>query len=167
MRAYRILAIALAAASFAQGVSAQSKSLVGTWKLVSASSTTENGRVNNSVFGDNPTGFITYTADGRMTVIISDGGRKPLSVSDRIAAATEEKAKAFSTFVAYAGRYTFTGDKVVHHVEAASIQNWVNTDLVRSASLEGDRLVLKTPPTARGGVQQRIELIWQKLNSNK
>jgi hypothetical protein len=167
MRAYRILAIALATASLTQGVLAQSKSLVGTWRLVSASSTTENGRGNSAVFGENPTGFITYTADGRMMAIISDGGRKPLSVTDRIAAATEERARAFSTFVAYAGTYTFTGDKVVHHVEAASIQNWVNTDLVRSARFDGDRLILKTPPTARGGVAQSIELVWQRLNTNQ
>jgi hypothetical protein len=166
MRAYRIFVIALAV-SLAQGTFAQSKSLVGTWRLVSASSTTENGRVNNAVFGENPTGFITYTADGRMMAIISDGGRKPLSVTDRIAAATEERARAFSTFVAYAGTYTFTGDKVVHHVEAASIQNWVNTDLVRSARFDGDRLILKTPPTARGGVAQSIELVWQRLNTNQ
>ncbi len=161
MPASLIFIIALVASSLTP---AQSRSLVGTWKLVSASSISENGRVNNAVFGDNPTGFITYTADGRMHAIISDGGRKPLSVSDRIAAATEERAKAFSTFVVYAGRYTFTGDKVVHHVEAASIQNWVNTDLVRSARFEGDRLILKTPPTARGCVPLSIELVWQRLN---
>ena len=166
MRAHRILAIALAA-SLARGVFAQSKSLEGTWRLVSASSATENGLVNKAVFGENPTGFITYTADGRMMAIISDGGRKPLSVTDRIAATTEERARAFSTFVAYAGTYTFTSDKVVHHVEAASIQNWVNTDLVRSARFEGDRLILKTPPTARGGVAQSIELVWQRLNTNQ
>src|SRR5215831_11882585 len=164
MRIHRILAVGFAVVSLAAINSAQSKSLVGTWRLLSATSTAGGGEVNSAVFGENPTGFITYTTDGRVSVIISDGGRKPLSVSDRIAAATEERAKAFSSFVAYAGRYTFTGDKVVHHVEAASIQNWVNTDLVRSARLEGDRLILKTPPTARGGIQQSIELVWQRLN---
>jgi hypothetical protein len=164
MRVHKMLAIAFFVLFLEAAGFAQSKSLVGTWKLVSASSTTEGGRMNNAVFGENPTGFITYTADGRMMAIISDGGRKPLSVSDRIAAATEERAKAFSSFVAYAGRYTFAGDKVIHHVEAASIQNWVNTDLVRAARFEGDRLILKTPPTSRGGIQQSIELVWQRLD---
>jgi hypothetical protein len=38
------------------------------------------------------------------------------------------------------------GDKVVHHVEASSIPNWVNTDLVRLiVKLQGDRLTLRAP----------------------
>jgi hypothetical protein len=46
---------------------AQSKAdLVGTWKLISASYTTDKGKVIHNVYGLNPTGFLTYTADGRM-----------------------------------------------------------------------------------------------------
>jgi hypothetical protein len=37
----------------------------------------------------NPTGFLTYTADGRMMAIITNGGRKPLSVDDRVSAPAE------------------------------------------------------------------------------
>jgi Lipocalin-like domain len=63
-----------------------------------------------------------------MMAIISDDGRTPLSVADRIAAPVEERAQAYSTFMAYAGSYTFTCDKMVRHIEVASLQNWVNTD---------------------------------------
>lgn len=62
-----------------------------------------------------------------MMAIISHDGRKLLSVADRIAAPVEERAQAYSTFMAYAGSYTFTCDKMVHHIEVASLQNWVNT----------------------------------------
>ena len=102
-------------------------SVVGTWKLVSNTTTTDNGDVNKAAFGQNPSGLLTYTADGRMMAIISDDGRKPLSIADRVAAPADERAQAYSTFMAYAGRYTFSCDKVVHHVEVASLQNWVNT----------------------------------------
>jgi lipocalin-like protein len=52
---------------------AQSKTdLVGTWKLVSATDTTDKGQVIHNVYGLNPTGFLTYTADGRMMAIITD-----------------------------------------------------------------------------------------------
>ena len=34
----------------------------------------------------------------------------------------------YPAFLAYAGSYSFDGEKVVHHVEACSVQNFVNTD---------------------------------------
>src|SRR6266404_4800402 len=110
--------------------------LVGTWKLVSVSSSTTSGERNDSPFGPRPAGFLTYTQD-RMTAMIS-----------------------------YGGRYTLNGDKVIHHVEISSIQNWVDTDLIRSIKFEGDRIVLVTPPTSVDGKIQTFELIWQRLPAN-
>ncbi len=146
--------------------SEQSKNaLVGTWKLVSVTKTTDKGEIIRNPFGLNPTGFLTYTAGGRMTAIITYEGRKPLSVNDYISAPAEERAEAFATMIAYAGRYMFTGDKVTHHVEAASLQNWVNTDQVRFAKLQGDRLTLRTPPgILMGGVRLGgVELVWEQM----
>ena len=98
-----------------------------------------------------------------MTAMISCGGRKRLSSSDSLSAPVEEQAEAFKTFIAYAGRYTLDGDKVIHHVEISSIQDWVDTDLVRSVKFEGERIVLATPPSLDGGKIQTFELIWQRL----
>jgi Lipocalin-like domain len=127
MRSSLFLRVLLLAIVFSPAVSAQCKdSVVGTWRLVSTTATTDKGEVDKAVLGQHPSGLLTYTADGRMMAIISDDGRKPLSVADRVSAPAEERAQAYSTFMAYAGRYTFTCDKVVHHVEVASLQNWVN-----------------------------------------
>jgi hypothetical protein len=52
--------------------------IVGTWKLVSASSTTSKGEFCEPPYGLSPLGFLTYTADGRVTALISYSGRKPL-----------------------------------------------------------------------------------------
>jgi len=136
--------------------------LVGTWKLVSATETTGEGDVKDA-FGKNATGFLTYTADGRMTGIISHGGRKPLSAPDFAGAPAAERAEAFSTFAAYAGKYSFSGDKVTHHVEAASLQNWVNTDLVRIARFEGNRLILRTTQYLKAGVMITAQLVWERI----
>ena len=95
--------------------------------------------------------------------MISYGGRKPLSVSDWSLSGVEEKAEAFSTFAAYAGRYTLTKDQVIHHVEISSLQNWVNTDLVRLIRFQVDRIVLGTPPTSTNGKIQTWELVWERL----
>ena len=134
--------------------------LVGTWKLVSASSSTSKGEGSETPYGPKPVGFLTYTADGRITALISYSGRKALSGS---AGTLEEQAEAFRTFLAYAGRYTLTDDKVTHTIEISSIQNYVGRDLVRSVQFQGDRIILITPPTLVNGKVQTVELIWQRL----
>jgi len=137
--------------------------LVGTWKLVSASSSTSTGERSETPYGPGPAGYLTYTGDGRISTVIGYGGRKPLSFSREGVAQMEEQAEAFKTFLAYAGRYTLNGDEVTHHVEVSSIQNYVNKDLVRSIKFQNDRIVLITPPTAVNGKIQTIELTWQRL----
>jgi hypothetical protein len=134
--------------------------LVGTWKLVSASSTTPAGEGSGSPYGIKPTGFLTYTADGRVTALISYGGRKPLPFGG---GTPEQQAEAFKTFLAYAGRYTHRGDKITHHVEISSIQSYVGKDLVRSVQFRGDQIILVTPPTPVNGKMQTVELVWQRV----
>lgn len=137
------------------------KKLVGTWTLVSASSTSSAGEKDAAPYGLDPSGLLTYTADGRVAALISYGGRKPLSPG----ASVQEKAEAFNTFIAYAGRYTFQDDRVTHHVEVSSVQNYVKRDLVRSIRFEDDRIVLITPPTPVNGKVQTVELVWQRLTA--
>lgn len=108
-------------------------------------------------------GFITYTPDDRFMVTIAFGGRKPLSVNDPITAPVEGRAQAFATFGAYAGRYTFTGDKVIHHVEVAWIQNWVGADQVRLVTLKGDRLSLRSLSSPIGGVSHTAEIVFERV----
>ena len=69
--------------------------LVGTWKLVSASSTTSTGERSETPYGLNPVGFLTYTEDGRVAALISYGGRKPLSVGGRNAKNRLRRLKHF------------------------------------------------------------------------
>jgi hypothetical protein len=134
--------------------------LVGTWKLISASSTTSAGDRDETPYGASPAGFLTYTADGRVTALISYGGRRSLSFGG---GAPEEQVQAFKTFLAYAGRYKFDGDKVTHHIEISSIENYVGKDLVRTVTFDEDRITLVTPPTPMNGKNQTVKLIWQRL----
>ncbi len=111
-------------------------------------------------YGTQSCGFSHVYGDGRVTALISYGGRKALSVGG---GDLEEQAEAFKTFLAYTGRYTFNGDKVIHHVEISSIQNYVGRDLVRDIKFQGDQMRLVTPPTRVNGKLQTVELIWQRL----
>ena len=55
-----------------------SKTIVGSWKLVSTRATTADGKSVGSPMGEHPTGFLTYTADGRMSLLITHDGRPRL-----------------------------------------------------------------------------------------
>ena len=137
-----------------------SDGLEGTWKLVSASSRTSAGEPCEGPYGPSPVGFLTYTRDGRVAALISYGGRKPLPFGG---GTQEEQAVAFKTFLAYAGRYSISGENVTHYIEVSSIQNYVGRELVRSLKFQGDRIILTTPPTMVNGIIQTVELIWQRL----
>jgi hypothetical protein len=91
--------------------------------------------------------------------MISHGGRKSLSTL----AKPDEQAEAFKTFFAYAGRYSLSGDEVIHSVEISSVQNYVGKDLVRSVKFQGDQIVLGAPPMPVEGKIQTFELIWRRL----
>lgn len=142
-------------------VEATNDKLVGRWKLVSASSTTSKGERNETPYGLEPVGVLTYTSDGSVTSLISYGGRKSLAVG----ATAQEQAEAFNTFLAYTGRYTLGNDRVTHHIEISLIQNYVGKDLVRTLKTDGDQITLTTPPTLVNGKIQTIELIWKRVPS--
>jgi hypothetical protein len=65
--------------------------LTGTWKLVSVTSTTAKGEVIENPYGQNPKGLLAYTGDGRQIGIITNGGRKTLSIKDHVSAPVEER----------------------------------------------------------------------------
>lgn len=101
-----------------------------------------------------------------MSAILTLGNGKPLSVSDFISAPEAERAEAFASMTAHAGRYTFTGDKVVHHVEVAAMPNDVGTNVERVVvHLDADRLVLRVakPYLWAGMIVQSQEPLWRKV----
>ncbi len=139
-----------------------SENLAGTWKLVCATASKPSGERGDSSFGPSPTGILIYTREGRMAVMISNSERKPLS-ADPFLASVEERAEAFTTFFAYAGRYTLTGDKLIHHVEISSLQDFEGTDQVRLIKFQGDRIVLVSPPMSINRKTQTFELVWERV----
>ena len=157
------LCLALLLAVTASAQSNVVGTVVGTWKLVSAKQFNADGTTALE-FGDHPSGFLTYTADGHMHAILTNGARPALSVNDRIGAPEAERAQAFATGFAYAGTYTITAGKVTHHVLIATVPNWVGQNFVRRIRLEGDKLIIVTeePMVIRGVKVDHHELVWQR-----
>jgi Lipocalin-like domain len=160
-----ILAVVAILVSTSLNAGHASESIVGTWRLISITEQDTESKAMEKTFGDNPIGFLTYTSDGRMTVIITSSNRKPASS----AKATEaEAAHLYGTMVAYAGTYRIDGDRVRHHIEASWNQASNGIDVLRFASVENNRLTLSTPPfvgVAGLFVGKRIQstLLWERV----
>ncbi len=147
------------------GCEAGSDPLVGTWLLESVTATAADGTIDTSPYGRSPTGYLTYTADGRMHVIVSFSDRSALS-GDWRSAPPEERAQAFATSLSYAGRYSLSDSQVTHHVEASSDPNRVGTSIVRTISWHDGSLTLTTPPTQVGGSARQFALTWRRSEGN-
>jgi hypothetical protein len=137
--------------------------LVGAWRLVSWENRAPDGQITYPM-GEEPLGYLIYTADGRFSVTISRSDRVRFAADDLLSGTAAEKARAVEGFVAYAGRYTFRGDRVVHHVELSLFPNWMATDQERNAELSGDRLTLSAGPLLLAGKQQMASLIWTRVD---
>ena len=136
--------------------------LVGTWRLMSFHTKASDGQI-NYLWGRDVTGFITYTAQGRVSVTITRADRPRAATEDMLALAVAEKAAAYDTCIAYAGTYEFQGDRVIHHVQVSLFPNWAGGDQVRLVELEGDRLSLSTPPMPVSGVMRTGHLVWERV----
>jgi lipocalin-like protein len=136
--------------------------LVGAWRLVAWENRAADGQVTYPM-GTDALGYLLYTADGRYSVTISRRGRAGFAAGDLLRATSEEQARAVEGFVAYAGRYRFHGDRVIHHVELSLFPNWVGSDQERWVELAGDRLTLSASPLLLAGKQQVPRLVWERV----
>lgn len=136
--------------------------LVGTWKLVSSTRKDVESGEESRTFGARPTGFLNYSRDGRVMVIIVGDDRKP--PSGPVPTEAEMSAWHKST-LAYAGRYTVEGNQVIHHVEASSDPLRAGGRLVRSVSLDGRLLTLTAEPTRywMDGRMSALTIVWEKM----
>lgn len=112
--------------------------LLGTWKLKAYFVTNSAGSV-SFPYGDNPTGYISYSVEGRMQVIATASGRPQPSEptppdSTRIA--------LYDTMFAYGGTYSVEADVVIHHVDVSWNEAWTGTKQTRRYQLIGDTLMI-------------------------
>jgi hypothetical protein len=135
--------------------------VAGTYRLVSSSTKfLDTGEV---VTDPNPKGFITYSADGRMLVLITYSGRpKPESTAKMT---DEQRVGLFRTLLAYGGTFTFDGKQMEHHVDICWDEVRCGTTVIRDVVREGDRLTYTTrpQPSPRNGRMSVATLVWQKL----
>ena len=115
------------------GFANDSAKIHGSWRLVSFQVEFQATGERLDVKGKNPTGYINFTPEGRMGVIITDEGRKPATTD-------QDRATLFKTLVAYTGIYRVEGDKWITKVDVSANPAWVGTEQIRSFKIDGNRL---------------------------
>jgi len=152
--------------AFSVPVLAQDQRLEGTYKLVSSTrKILETGQVVDT-YGKQPSGYIHYGRDGRMSVLlVSDKGERP-TPRDVSAITDEHRIKLFKTMIAYGGTYKFDGRSVEHHIDISWNEAWTGTTQTRDVRWEGDKLILTTrpAPSPSDGKMSVGTIVWQKMN---
>ena len=138
--------------------------LIGTWKLVSARRKEIASGREDSFFGDEPSGYINYSPDGRMIALLVRGDRpRPQAET----ASAGEAETLFRSVVSYAGTYSVNGNEVTHHVDISWNELWTGTDQTRLVTFDGDYVRLSTRPSPdpiEGKMSVRT-MTWERWNS--
>jgi hypothetical protein len=134
--------------------------LLGTWKLKAYIVTTAAGE-RPTPYGENPTGYLSYSADGRMQVIAAANGR----IAPAGAAPPDnERVALYDTMFAYAGTYSVETDKVIHHIDISWNETWTGTDQIRRFEVSGNTLTLTTRITdPANGTEAHYAVVWEKV----
>ena len=134
--------------------------LVGTWKLILWELRDEEGHVAYP-FGRDAPGYLTFTEDGHMSVVITTARRPSFAAEDLLGGSVDEKAAAAETCVAYCGTYRMDGNRVMIHVDASLFPNWLGTIQERVFHLDGDSLTMSIASSTWSGKRQTAHLQWE------
>jgi Lipocalin-like domain len=138
------VAVALVAVpSFAQDRPIKDQ-LLGTWKVVNLTATSE-GKVTHPL-GDQVAGYVSITPT-RIWLLFVDSTRKPPAAPSLTDA---EAVAMMKSHVAWTGEYSTgaqasEGIKLTARVDTASSQVLTGTDRVYFMTVEGDKLTMKSP----------------------
>ena len=129
-----VLLVVVAPASVSAGGDDQ---FIGTWHL--SSWTRSVGDLVQHSYGEDAKGMIVYTPDGMMTGALMASTRDPNLLA--------------GGYLSYSGAYEvdLDGKTVSHHVEMASIPDWLGTVLVRAFEFETPDVLILSLEDEGGG----------------
>jgi hypothetical protein len=146
-------------------VVAQTKSLreqlVGTWMLVTAETTAQDG-TKNALFGTSPKGIVMFDAGGRFAQIQVRADRPKFKANNRLQGTPEENKAALAGGVGQFGTWAINeadSSLSVHMEAVVHYPNEEGTDQKRLVSLTADELKIINPLTGDGG---RAELVYKR-----
>jgi hypothetical protein len=137
------------------------KEIVGVWKLVSNTNTTD-GKPMPGSFGPNPSGMLILTGSGYFTSMNANPDLPKFKSNNRQQGTAEENAAVVKGSNGLYGTYTVSADgkTLTYKVSGSSWAAWNGQDLKRELVLKGDEMT-QTFEASRGG---RSVLKWKKVS---
>lgn len=138
-------------------------SVVGTWRLVSFKAQASDGSV-RELYGPAPLGQLIYDDSGHMSVHLLKPGLPKCDTLDRRKCPEQAARLAFDNYFGYWGKYELNAaaGTITHHIEGASVPDWVNSSQERHFQLDGNRLILTTPNAKIAGRDSVQTLVWER-----
>ena len=167
-----VLASCLGAAASGERQAAAAPRLIGVWDLVSYEDHRPNGEVLYG-WGRHPSGVLTYSPGGRMTVQFMRDPRATFAAG-RVWGRDNQQLLATATAAeigaAYAGYYAYFGTydvderarTVTHHITSSLRSHEVGADNVRSFELSGSQLLLRVNVVSDDGEERRRLIVWRR-----
>ncbi|HIH2751126.1 lipocalin-like domain-containing protein [Burkholderia aenigmatica] len=111
--------------------------LHGCWRLVSFDAELQDSKERTQPWGADPNGYLIFSPDGRMMVLVTAKARKPGNTDENLVA-------LFRTVMAYTGRYRIDDDRFITTIDSSWNEAWNGTEQERFYKLDGDALEVST-----------------------
>ena len=136
---------------------------VGSWQLIDYVTLLEDG-TRIEPLGASPYGSGTYTEAGWMSAHLMRRDRRRLGHTrpalDRLP--SDLLTETAAGYIGYAGKFSVDSEssRIIHHVEAAFIPDWIGTDMIREYQFAEGILTLRPP--AVGGASSVLR--WRRAS---
>ncbi len=136
---------------------------VGVWKLERFTERSAS-LGDTSPLGQNPQGFLIYTADGFVSAQLMRSDREVLTTDPWDSETSTEGADLTRGYIAYCGSYVVHRERkeVIHRPVVALLPNLLNQEQHRNFKFEDDRLTLLTTRTRPSGGLIESSLVWRR-----
>ena len=138
--------------------------LYGAWRLVGVEHHLPDGTVTHPR-GHDAQGMIVYDPSGYMSVQVMDPHRPKLNAAGDTTAQAAALRAVIEGFTAYCGPYDVdeAEESVVHHLDCATVPEWVGSQRKRYCRFEGNRLILQAEPVIVDGREEIGYITWERL----
>jgi hypothetical protein len=136
--------------------------IIGTWRLVLAEDTLRDGST-RAMYGVKGQGFLMYSADGFMCVVLMDPDRPKWANPKK--PTQSDKASAFDGSYGYSGRYEIDAkhNALVHLPEVSTGPAFVATRQVRPYRFEGNRMTFSDTVEGESEIAS-WKIVWEKVS---
>ncbi|HYW51012.1 MAG TPA: lipocalin-like domain-containing protein [Gemmatimonadaceae bacterium] len=141
----RLPAVLLLAVAAACSTSRAAAPWVGTWRMAAVESRDSASGPWRRPFGDAPSGYVIYGADGSHAMNFTRTPVAPMFAASSDRGATEaELRQAYEGYFSWFGRYTVDPARsvIIHRIEGSLWPSWRNTVQERPFVIRGDTMLL-------------------------